>query len=144
MRFKSLCSTLLFLLLACNRVENHDTLDEKDIEYIKSLQILEEGETIHQFYSEYKRKVAGNYFTDRRIASYWIDDRNSEKNRVSFAYYADIVKIDTVYYAGLTYTPFLRVTKNDSTKFKVSVDGTRQEVKEFFEGVLKEWKKKRN
>jgi hypothetical protein len=119
------------------------TLDQQDINYIGSLKLLDEGETIHKFYSEYKIRVAGNFFTDRRIATYWIDQGNSEKNEVAFAYYGDIVKIDTVYNTGLTYTPYLQVTKNDSTKFKVSVDGDYEQVKRFFEEALEQWQRNR-
>src|SRR5690348_11514506 len=93
----------LLLFLSCNHIENGNTLSQKDIAYIKSLKLLEDGETIFKFYSEYKKKVAGNFFTDRRIATYWKDERNSEKDEIAFAFYNDIVKIDTVYNAGLTY-----------------------------------------
>ena len=131
----------LLLLISCNRIENSKTLDKEDLIYIKNLKLLENGETINNFYSEYKKKVAGNFYTNRRVATYWIDERSPKKNEINFAYYKDILKIDTVYNVGLTYTPYISITKIDGSTFKVSVNGNKEEVKNFFEGVIKEWKK---
>ncbi|TRX34085.1 hypothetical protein [Flavobacterium restrictum] len=135
---------VFFSLISCNKIENSETLDKKDIEYIKSLKLLENDETIYGFYSEYKNSVAGNFFTNRRIASYWIDERNSKRNKVKFAYYSEIIKIDTIYNAGVTYSPYMLVTKDNDSIFKVSVDGKKEEIKAFFEGALSEWKKKKS
>lgn len=134
---------ILLLLISCNKIENNKTLDKKDIEYIKSLGLLENDETIYSFYSQFKNSVAGNFFTNRRIASYWIDKRNSKRNIVKFAYYNEIIKIDTVYNVGVTYCPYMLVTKANDSTFKVSVDGEKEEIKAFFEAVFREWKKKK-
>lgn len=133
---------ILLLLISCNKIENSKTLDKKDIEYIKSLGLLEDDETIYGFYSEFKNSVAGNFFTDQRLASYWIDERDSNKNKVKFAYYNEIIKIDTVYNVGVTYSPYLLVTKTNDSTFRVSVDGEKEEIKAFYKGVIREWKKK--
>ncbi len=133
---------VLLLLISCNKIENNKTVDKKDIEYIKSLGLLEEDEIIYGFYSEFKNSVAGNFFTNKRIASYWIDERNSKRNIVKFAYYNEIIKIDTVYNVGVTYSPYLLVTKANDSTFKVNVDGDKKEIKAFYEGVIREWKKK--
>lgn len=135
---------ILLLLISCNKIENSKTLDKKDIEYIKNLGLLEDHETIYGFYSEFKNNVAGNFFTNRRIATYWIDKRNSKRNIVKFAYYNEIRKIDTVYNVGVTYSPYLLVTKANDSTFKVSVDGEKEEIKAFYEGVIREWKKRNN
>ena len=142
MRYYFSVTLILLLLISCNKIENSKTLDKKDIEYIKSLGLLEDNETIYGFYSEFKNSVAGNFFTNQRIASYLIDERNSNKNKVEFAYYNEIIKIDTVYYVGVTYSPYLLVTKANDSTFKVSVDGEKEEIKAFYEGVIREWKKK--
>lgn len=122
----------LFLLISCNKIETNQTLDKDDIEYIKSLNLLTDGENVYQFYSEYKKDVAGNFFTNRRVATYWIDERNSKKNEINYAYYNEIEKIDTIYNAGVTHTPYILVTKIDGTTFKVSVDSDRKEIRAFF------------
>src|SRR5436305_13303777 len=104
---------MLSFLFSCsgNHIETGDTLSETDIEYIQSLNLLDKDEKIYKFYSEYKKKVAGNFFTNKRIAKYWIDERNKEKNQISFAFYSDIKSINTVYNPGATYCPYMLITK---------------------------------
>jgi hypothetical protein len=58
---------------------------------------------------------------------------------MAFAFYKDIKSIDTVYNAGATYSPYMLVTKTDSTTFKVSVNGKKEEIKSFFEDALNIW-----
>src|SRR5690242_21871006 len=88
---------MLSFLFSCNHIQTGDTLSRSDIEYIQNLHLLDQNEKIYKFYSEYKKKVAGNFFTNKRIAKYWIDERNKEKNQISFAFYPDIKSIDTVF-----------------------------------------------
>jgi hypothetical protein len=84
--------------------------------------------------------VAGNFFTDKRIAKYWIDERDKENDQIVFAFYKDIKLIDTVYNAGATYTPYMLIMKSDGTSFKVSVNGEKAEVRSFFEDALNMWR----
>jgi hypothetical protein len=135
---------IVFLLFSCNKIENQNTLSKDDIKYLKSLKILDDDETIYQFYSEFKIKYTGNFFTNKRIASYWIDKRDSKKNEIAFAYYRDISKIDTIYKAGATYCPYFLVTTKNGNTFKVSVEGEKKEITAFFEGAIQEWKKSKN
>jgi bisphosphoglycerate-independent phosphoglycerate mutase (AlkP superfamily) len=134
---------LLFFLFSCNHIETGDSLSRPDIEYIQSLRLLDKDEKIYNFYSEFKKENAGNFFTDKRIATYWIDERDKEKSQLSFAFYADIKSIDTIYYAGATYSPYMLITKTDDTQFRVSANGKKEEVKYFFEGALAQWKRRK-
>jgi hypothetical protein len=139
MRFRKGLYFLLVVLVSCNRIETGDTLSKTDIERIQKLNLLYKDEKIYKFYSEFQNDVAGNFFTKKRIAAYWIDKRDKAKNVTSSAFYPDIKSIDTVYYAGGTYCPYMLVTKTDGSKFKVCVDGKREEIKAFFEGALNKW-----
>lgn len=130
----------LLLLAACNIISTGDTLSKTDIERIQKLNLLDKDEKIYKFYSEFKNEVAGNFFTDKRMATYWIDKKDKTKDVTAFAFYQDIKSIDTVYDAGATYCPYMLVTKTDNTQFKVCVDGKREEIKEFFEEALNKWK----
>ncbi len=94
-----------------------------------------------KFYSEYRKENSGNFFTNKRVAKYWIDKEDESKNVINSAFYKDIKSIDTVYNAGLTYCPYLMISKIDGTSFKISVEGDKTEVKSFFEDLLKEWDK---
>lgn len=95
------------------------------------------------FILEYKKNVAGNFFSDKRLANYWLDDRDKSKDKTVFAYYADIKEIDTIFYAGATYSQYMLVTKTDDSQFKVYVDGKRNEIKAFFEEALSIWTQKK-
>lgn len=132
------------VLLSCNRIESGDSLNQTDIERIQKLNLLDKDEKIYKFYSEDRKEVAGNFFTDKRMASYWIDERDKSKDESSFAFYPDIKSIDTVYYAGSTFSPYMLVTKTDGSTFKVCADGKRVEIKSFFEEALKKWTQNKN
>jgi hypothetical protein len=131
--------SFIAVLCACNRIEAGSSLSRADIERIRSLHLLDSNERVCKFYSEYKNNVAGNFFTNKRLAKYWLDERDSSKNEISSAFYSDIRAIDTTYYAGLTYCPYLLITKSDGTSFKVCVDGKREEIQLFFEEALDLW-----
>jgi hypothetical protein len=138
-------SVFLISLFACknNRIESGESLSKSDIEYIRDLGLISRDEKIYKFYSEFRKRNAGNFYTDKRIAKYWIDERDRNKNQVSHAYYPDIKSIDIVYHPGATYCPYMLVTKSDGSEFKVCADGRPEEIKSFFEGALKLWIQKR-
>ena len=140
MTIRSILLSLIVLLLACNHIQTGDTLSKTDIDRIQKLNLLDKNEKIYKFYSEFKSDVAGNFFTDKRLAKYWIDKKDKAKDQISFAYYPDIKSIDTVYNAGATFCPYLLVTKNDGSQFKVCVDGKQKEIKEFFEEAINKWR----
>lgn len=129
----------LVLLVSCNKIETNDTLNKSDISLIQDLNLIDENEKIIKFYSEYRKENSGNFFTNKRVAKYWIDKEDESKNVIYSAFYKDIKSIDTIYNAGLTYCPYLMINKIDGTSFKVSVEGSKAEVKSFFEDLLKEW-----
>ncbi|MFL5742997.1 MAG: hypothetical protein ACJ75B_22450 [Flavisolibacter sp.] len=136
--------TLLLFCSACgNKIETGDTLKKQDFDRLYSLKLLDTNERLYKFYSEFKNSVAGNFYSDRRLASYWLDERDTSKNKVEYAFYKDIVKIATVYYAGATYCPYMRITRADSSSFKVCVDGKRQEITKFFNEAIRIWKDRR-
>jgi len=133
---------LLTLYSACsNKIETANTLTKQDFARLQTLNLLDTTEQVYKFYSEFKNSVAGNFYTDKRLASYWLDEHDKSKNKVVFAFYKDIITIDTVYYAGATYCPYMLITKKDSSTFKVCVDGTKQEITEFFNDAITQWKK---
>src|SRR5664279_3516123 len=138
----TLCKTLFFILVfltACNHIQTGYTLSKTDIDRIQKLNLLDKDERIYKFYSEFKSDVAGNFFTNKRLAKYWIDKKDKTKDQISFAYYPDIKSIDTVYNAGATHCPYMLVTKNNGSQFKVGFDGKQKEIKEIFEEALNEW-----
>ena len=131
-------------LVSCNKIKTGATLSPADIQHIQSLNLLDQDEKIYGFYSEYTNRVAGNFFTNKRMATYWLDEQRHDNNKLEFAFYTDIKSVDTVYKAGTTYCPYMLVIRNDDTKFKLSVDGRKEEVKHFFEEALSQWEQNRN
>ncbi len=146
---KSLIRLLTIIFIFCsvgcgNKIQTADTLSKRDVDRLRSLKILDEKEHLYKFYSEFKNSVAGNFFTDKRLATYWLDEHDKSKSKVQFAFYKDIANIDTVYNTGSTYCPYMNVVKNDSSSFKVCVDGTKEEITDFFNDAISKWKQSKN
>lgn len=142
-------ATLLLFLSSCywilekQGILSEEKLSAKDLNRIRSLKLLDKDEHIIKFYSNYQRKVAGNFYTDKRLAMYWLDEYHEEDRKVRSAFYSDIIAIDTTANVSSTYCPFLLVTQKDSTQFQVYVDGTPQEIKAFFEEAIQLWQKQK-
>ncbi len=137
---KTIIGAIFFLFITCNKITSGNDLTKSDIQKIKELKILNDNEKIIKFYSEYKKDVAGNFFTNKRIASYWLDENNKTKNEINSAFYQDVIRLDTVIYAGATYSPYINVMRKDSTTFKVSFDGEKTEIQKIFKEVILIWK----
>ena len=131
-RIKSLLTLYCFLLISCQSIETHESLDKGTKDRLKKLGILADNERIIQYYSNLEKDKAGNFFTDKRIAHYWLDDSDNSKTEISFSYYQDIVSIDTNFNVQDFDLPFMTIKKKDSSSFKVYIDGTKEEKKIFF------------
>jgi hypothetical protein len=137
----SLFAILIFI--SCQQIETGDSLDKKTIALVKSMGLLSNDEKIIRYYSNYSKSKAGNFFTNKRLAMYWLDDHDLSKNDTSFAFYQDIISIDTTYRVPDTFIPYMLITRNDSSQFKVYIDGSRKDVKSFFEDAIILWQKSR-
>ena len=137
--FCGLIFSLLSLYSCKNKIEKSETLSKQDIDRIQKLNLLDKDEKVYKFYSEFKKNVARNFYTNKRLASYWLDEHDTLKNKIEFAYYKDILKLDTTYFAGTTYCYFLLVTRRDSTNFKVCVEGEKSEITAFFNEAIAKW-----
>lgn len=143
-KIKSYYWCLFIVFTACHAIKTGEELNETDTRRIQQLGLLDSDENILKFYSEFKTSVAGNFFTNKRMANYWIDEDNKDKNQISTAFYTDIISMDTVYNAGLTYAPFLRVTRADSSSFKVYFDGNKEELRKTFLEAIETWGRNKN
>jgi hypothetical protein len=146
MKFALFLTVILFIT-GCTeeKIETGSTLDKKVILLIESLGLLEDGEEIIQFYSNFEKEKAGSFFTDKRVAHYWLDDFYADKSDTTFAYYGDIASIDTVYRVPDTFSPYMEIKRLDGSRFRAYVDGNREQIKSFFEETIRRWKqKKRN
>jgi len=138
------CMIMMIILtsfcIACSyKTKKGDELPESQINYIKSLGLLDD-EQIILFDTQSSIKTSGNIITNKRLASYWIDSGDSSKNSIESAFYSEIDSIQTKDLTrSLTYASFLRVIKNDGNSFKVYVDGDSIEVWNFFNRAITEW-----
>jgi hypothetical protein len=132
---------LSFIALSCQSY-SHPVLDKDDTLRIKKLGLLDKDEYILKYTANYKKQVAGSFYTNKRVAHYWIDEQDARKNSVGSAYYREIKAVDTVYNTtSLTQASYLKVIKKDNSSFNVYVSGKRPEVDSFFLPVLRLWNK---
>jgi len=113
-------------------------ISRNHIDYIKKLGILSDNERILLFVTQGRMKVSGNFFTDKRIAAYWIDETHKE---IKFAFYNEIDSILPHLIKGAKHSSYLEVYKNNGQKFKVYADAGNGETSYFFEEAIAEWKK---
>ncbi len=120
-------------------------LSKDEIAYVQSLGILGEDEKIILFNSQLDTETSGNFISDKRLASYWIDKRDNSKTKVSYVYYEDI---DTIVfknlYKSLTYASFLEVVKKSGGKMRIYVDGDSSVVWHFYNVANRERNKNFN
>ena len=140
-RWTTVAIVIAVTLLSCaHHSKKGNDLSVSDIKYIKGLHILQDNETIMLFDTQADLKTSGNFFTDKRLASYWIDKRDSTKNSVRFAFYTEIDSLQTTDLTkSLTYASFLNISKHDGTSFKVYIDGDSTEVWKFFNLAITTW-----
>lgn len=147
------CRTLILTILATGTIllscdyssRKGKELSQADRDYINGLGLLDDSEQIILFDGQSDFKTSGNFFSDKRIASYWIDKRDKTKSSVNFALYSEIDTILTKDLSrALTYASYMEVVKHDGKTFKVYVDGDSTEVRTFFDRAISEWIVKNN
>ena len=129
------------ILISCYNkgIISGSELNQEEIEFIESLNLLEKNEEIIQFDSQLTIEKSGNFYTNKKVASYWISD-NSEENKIDFAYYKDIKSIQIKRKDGSwTYSSYLEIEKKNGEIFKVYVDDEKEENNRFFQQVLQRW-----
>ncbi|GAB2848429.1 hypothetical protein GCM10027044_04410 [Hymenobacter ruber] len=131
---------------SCSHIRTGENLSNAEINYIQELGILDKKERIILFETHAGKlgslKTSGSYFTDKRIASYWIDDRNKQKTSINSAYYAEIDTIKTVDLSqDLTAASYLSIVKNNGQTFNVFISPNQEETLAFFNTAINEWQK---
>ena len=142
-----LLSSLLFTMACGDAIKQGNQLNDEDLKYIRSLGILEEGEEILLFDSQGAfggKRNSGNFITEKRLATYWIDEHDSQNNVVESALYPEIDTIITKDLStSLTYASYLEVVTKDKRRFKVNVDAKQEELQHFFDLANEKWRKNR-
>ncbi|MDI1234227.1 MAG: hypothetical protein PSX81_08095 [bacterium] len=140
---KSVFWIFIILLASCNSIVSGEQLNASDIDRIRKLGLLDSNETIIKFYSNDRMNTAGNFFTYKRFGKYWLNSKGlEEKMEVHYAFYEDVASIDTIYYCGATYSPYMLITKKDGSDFKVCFSGSRDKLTATFNEGIRRWKLK--
>jgi hypothetical protein len=142
----TVCAWLLLLITSSlagfSKVYNGEQLSPKTLQRLQYLGLLNPGERVYQFYSNAPNQAAsaGNFYTSKRIAQYWLDD-DKRKTQLNFAYYKDIARLDPTYLdKTLTYVSYLVVTRKDGSQFRVYVGGQKPTVSAFFDHAIAHWR----
>jgi hypothetical protein len=128
------------LLLSCNHIETGATLSAEELAYIRNVGLLDQGETVHRFYSNFKVRKAGSFYTNRRMAHYWLDGNDSHKHQREYAFYPDITAIAPIFNVPDLDCPYLLVRRKNQTAFRVYFDGSQKEMHLFYQDALAAWK----
>ncbi|WP_295801482.1 hypothetical protein [Mucilaginibacter sp.] len=122
-------------------VQKGAALSRIHINYIRRLGLLAGDEHIILFDSQYKIKVSGNFFTNRRLAAYWTDENDPAKSYINYAFYPDIDSIKRRYFKVSADVSYLEVYKSDGEKFRVFVKADSAATKCFFNSAVLMWEK---
>ena len=132
---------LALTLSACTSPKNvpGESLTQEQASYLQELFTLDADESIITYNDSYKFKTNGSFYTDKRVAGYWVGEDKSENNLVS-VYYTDIKSMTLSDLSGsLRNASFILITKKNGRSVQVFVDGKSKEVASFYDGVQRYW-----
>ncbi len=132
--------SVLFFTTSCgNNIREGDEITASELSYIKELGLLDENEKIVLFDSQSSFEVSGNFFTDKRIACYWQNNK-PEEDHTTFAYYENIDSLRFVdRITDISYASYVEVYVNDSSRFKVYIDADSTTSYDFYNKSKAEW-----
>ncbi len=139
---------IAILSLACNGgVRSGSDLSSEEIEHIRDLGILDTNEVILVIHSQSGNirnpfLQAGNFVSDKRIASYWIDPDSSETSVIA-AYHSSIDTLTTHYNNGWPAGNYIKVDLVGPNWFNVYVNNDKEHARAFYEAALAAWRKQR-
>lgn len=129
-------------MISCDTgIKNGSELTKADLNYLQKIGLMTENEKVILFDSQLDHQTSGNIISDKRLASYWIDEKK-KINNVNSALYSEIDTIFTKNLSNsLTYASYIKVVKKDNSTFKVHIDDKAEKTNKFFETAISEWKK---
>lgn len=138
--------TIIFIFFCSCRFgdKNETNLTKEDLEFIKKIIPLEKNEKIEMFETNgglKALKTSGNFISDRRIASYWIDGKNDDVNSVEYKYIDSIKLFDRT--KALTHASYLQIYSSGKADFKVYIDSDSIRTWSFFNKAMENWNNKK-
>ena len=140
---------ICIVLISCRSgIRTGADLSQSDIDFIKNIGLLDNGEDIILFESHSGSsgiRTNGNFFTKERIATYWIDDNDSNKTKIDYVYYWNIDTITiTDFSQDWSLASYLEIKTKTERYLKVHVSQEKEENFLFFEKAIEQWRKNRN
>jgi hypothetical protein len=139
MKNKLFSALLLPLLFFSCKGSVQKTVDKEEQTFIRKLGLLEDGETIEQFFGSNSFQHSGSFFTNRRIAYFYIDEDEREVVSARYNEIDSIVLTDKT--KAVTYASYLTVYKKDQTNFAVYADLDSANLYAFFNAAEANLKK---
>lgn len=128
----------IMLLTGCGR-QSDSGLSSQEEAYLEALGLLSKDETVLFFDSSTKFERSGSFFTDQRVASYWLDLHTPAKSQKSSALYRDVANISLRYAADWTYAHDILIELEDGTSFHVYVSSDKDFANNFFKTLTSTW-----
>jgi hypothetical protein len=124
-------------------VMSGDDLPTSQLRFIKGTGQCEDSEQIYYFYSGgfLSYEDDGNYFTDKRVVSYW---KAGEQVMSEYAEYADIGNIVATYPENVLDDTIIEVTRMDESGFQLNVSTESDLDKVFVQSLVSFWNQYRN
>jgi len=136
---------ILLILHSCTFGErNENNLSEADLKFINQIIPLEEGENIQLFETNGGLKgfkTSGNFITNKRLASYWIDNNKKETYSVMYSHIDSLSFTDRI--KDLTYASYIQVYASNNNDFKLYIDADSARTYAFFNKALENLKNKK-
>lgn len=142
MKFTRLLFILpLGILISCAENKTERNLMTGERKFIEGLGILELKEEVQLFENNDGSEDvtrSGNFITDKRIASYWIEDGKKEVYSAFFENEIDSMS-QTDNHTALTDASYVTIYKTDGSSFNVYIDADSTRTFEFFNKARSNW-----
>lgn len=106
--------------------------------FLRERGLLDEGEEIVYYYSAglFSHREDGNYFTDRRVVSYWIEQEEFYSETAQYPEISEVLVEESDVWLDDTR---LTVVRNDDTEFFLIVSPEADRDQLFIDGIVARW-----
>lgn len=121
---------ILILVIGCESNSIINDLSEKQYETIYKITGRFPEEEIYRFYSCLDLESCGNFFSNKRVVSYWITDK---EQRIDSCRINKVDSIKLILNHDIIHTHFIEIYYGDNKSFTLHFKGTKEELEEVFD-----------
>lgn len=138
MRSNTLIILIVSLLIISCEIggKTEANLTAKDVAFITTIIPLDEDEKIEYFDSNGGLKgikTAGNFITNKRVTSYWINNKSCEKHSITFTDIDSIKLTDNS--KSVSYASYIQIFGSLNNTFKFYIDSDSSRVYSFYNTI---------